>query len=480
MFENRSAEEQMHINYKPDDSWAGDFIPFFWGGEYHLFYLKDDRDVPWTGTPWYHLVTKDFVEFVDYGECLKRESLADPDTFIFTGSVLHAEDKFHIFYTGHNPEFRKAGKPEQVVMHAVSDDLYSWAKIPGEIYAAPPDRFEIHDWRDPFVFWNDEVGEYWMLLASRIKEGPSRRRGCTSLSVSQDLTHWEAKGLFYAPDLYYTHECPDLFQIGEWWYLIFSEFSDSFVTRYRMSRSINGPWITPDVDTFDGRAFYAGKTAAGEGRRYIFGWNPTRTEQKDDGDWNWGGNLVVHEVFQNADGTLSVRLPEPIRQSFGKQQRFQFKDGFKTPLPPTNEKINLDAHGTFRCLSAGKLPDTGLIEATAVFTDPTKGLGIMLRTSEDFESSYYVRIEPHRQRLVFDSWPRKGDCPQMVELERPIRVAPGKPVQMTVYVDGSICEIYLDRQVAMSCRMYDLPAGNWGIFVSEGNANYVDIRLFTP
>ncbi len=469
----------LHINYKPEHAWVGDFIPFNWEGEYHLFYLKDDRDTPWQGTPWYHLVTRDFVNFTDHGECLARESPSAQDHFVFTGSVIRAEGQFHIYYTGHNPEFRKAGKPEQAVMHAVSDDLYSWTKIPDQILYAPLDRFEPHDWRDPFVFWNENAGEYWMLLAARQRDGPSRRRGCTALCASSDLSSWEVKEPFYAPDLYFTHECPDLFQIGDWWYLVFSEFTDAFVTRYRMSRSINGPWITPEADTFDGRAFYAAKTAAGEGHRYLFGWNPTQTDGKDYAPWNWGGNLVVHEVHQRPDGTLAVHIPHTVSNYFAAEQPVRFAQSFKVSVPQ-NGTVQLDGPDSFRCVSAGKLPEIAKIEARAAFTEPTKGFGIMLRTSQDFEIGYYVRVEPERGRLVFDSWPRRGDYPYMVELERPIRLRPGKPIQITIYVDGTICEVYLDHQIAMSARMYDHPQGNWGIFVAEGNASFSDVQLFTP
>jgi beta-fructofuranosidase len=66
--------------------------------------------------------------------------------------------------------------------------------------------------------------------------------------------------------------------MGDWWYLMFSTFTDRFVTQYRMSRSIEGPWRAPAVDTFDGRAFYAAKSATDGRRRYLFGWNPTRTK----------------------------------------------------------------------------------------------------------------------------------------------------------------------------------------------------------
>jgi len=470
----------MHINYKPEDGWAADFIPFYWQGNYHLFYLKDfrDRQRHGEGTPWYHLVTRDFVTFVDHGECLARGTQAEQDLYVFTGSVIYGEGRFHILYTGHNPHFRQTGRPEQAIMHAVSDDLYTWTKIPEHTWEAPLDRFEPHDWRDPFVFWNEEAGEYWMVLAARLKEGPSRRRGCTGLCISKDLVSWEVKEPFYAPDMYFTHECPDVFKMGEWWYLLFSEFSDACVTRYRMARSVNGPWITPEVDTFDGRAFYAAKTAAGEGRRYLFGWNPTQTDAKDYSTWNWGSNLVVHEVVQRPDGTLGVRIPETVRNYFSVSQPIKYDKTYKTPLPE-DESVRIDGPSSFRCVSAGDLPRMAKIDVTAIFTEPTKGFGVMLRTSEDFEKGYYVRVEPMRGRLVFDSWPRKGDVPFMVEIERPLQVEAGKPVQMTIYVDGTLCEVYVDNQVAMSARMYNHLVGNWGLFVSEGCVTFSDVQLST-
>ena len=70
-----------------------------------------------------------------------------------------------------------------------------------------------------------EQKQYWMLIAARLKVGPRRRRGCTALAVSTDLQHWQVRDPFWAPGLFFTHECPDLFRIGDWWYLLFSEFS---------------------------------------------------------------------------------------------------------------------------------------------------------------------------------------------------------------------------------------------------------------
>ena len=48
--------------------------------------------------------------------------------------------------------------------------------------------------------------------------------------------------------------------MGDWYYLVFSSYADRYQTLYRKSRSLNGPWETPEIDTFDTRAFYAAKT----------------------------------------------------------------------------------------------------------------------------------------------------------------------------------------------------------------------------
>ncbi|MCW5982778.1 MAG: DUF4975 domain-containing protein [Bryobacteraceae bacterium] len=465
--------------YRPRGAWAADFIPFYSDGRFHLFYLLDwrDRAGHGEGTPWFQISTADLVTFTEHGEMLARGSADEQDLYVFTGSVIEGEGQRHIFYTGHNPHLRKAGKPEQAVMHAVSSDLLHWKKISEDTFFAPAGEYEPHDWRDPFVFWNGEAKEYWMLLAARRKTGPSRRRGCTALCASTDLRKWRVREPFYAPDLYFTHECPDLFRMGDWWYLLFSEFSDHHLTRYRMSRTLAGPWIAPAVDSFDCRTFYAAKTASDGSRRYLFGWNPTRTNQKDDGAWNWGGNLVAHELIQNADGTLSVTTPAAVRKAFQQPVKAVFRP-LVGEAKVGSGSVSIEAPGRFACATAGPMPDRAMFEAEIRFRRGSRALGLMARTSADGESGYYIRLEPGRGRLVFDSWPRPGDVPFMPGLERPLDLAPDSPVRLRVFVDGSVCVIYACDRAAMNTRLYNMPAGEWGVFVEDGAAVFSRVEAF--
>lgn len=467
--------------YRPENAWAADFIPMYAEGKFQLFYLLDWRNAEkyGEGTPWFRLTTTDFVNFTEHGEVIPRGTKDDQDLYIFTGCAIQAKGKYHIFYTGHNHHIAASGRSMQGIMHAVSDDLQHWKKIPEHTFYSPEGKYEKHDWRDPYVFFNQETNKYNMLLTARFKEGIPRRRGLTILCTSSDLEKWEVEEPFYAPNLYVNHECPDLFKIGDWWYLIFSEYSETVSTRYRMSRSLNGPWLTPEVDTFDGHAFYAAKTAFDGKNRFIFGWNPTRSEDKDNGGWNWGGNLVVHQVDQQPNGELTVQVPVSVRKAFNNRLNQTLRTSSKKVLN-NNSEVRISAAGTFDTVVGERMPQTCMISATAAFDKAPKDFGVMIRCSEDLEKSYYIRIEPSRDRLVFDMWPRRvNEQSQMIELERQLNLKPGKPIEMEVFVEGNMGVVYVNKRVAMNFRAYDIPEGNWGFFATDGEVKFRNIELAT-
>jgi beta-fructofuranosidase len=476
----------MSIFYKPDDGWAGDVIPFYWQGEYHLFYLKDLRvaaDKVALGASWAHLGTRDFVHFTEYPLALPSGDCLAQDLIVATGSVIEAHSMFHIFYAGQNWLLPPRGRPREAIMHATSPDLIHWTKdAASPILFADASRFEVDDWRDPYVFWNDTVASYWMLLAARLRSGPSRRRGCIALVTSPDLAHWTIQDPFWAPHLYYTHECPDLFCIGDWWYLVYSTFSDRYVTHYRMSRRLGGPWTAPENDTFDGRAFYAAKTASDGTRRFSCGWVSTRERDADDGGWEWGGNLVVHEVVQAPDGTLRVKVPPEVDALFTDPVPIIFKDGLGEWSWEENALSGKVGDGFGAC-RLGPMPDQCRITATVTCTPGTRACGVLLRADEDLEGCYEVRWEPGRSRVVFDRWPRKAGptvFPGLADafvLECPLSMALGEPVELRIIVDGTIVVVYVNNEVALSTRAYNHGHGEWGLFVYEGEATFRECKL---
>lgn len=461
------------VFFQPTDGgWVGDVIPFQHDGEFWLFYLHELRADPKPGTPWHLVTTKDLTQFVDHGVSLPHGTADEADFNAYTGSVVRGDDGVHhLFYTGQNPrELGADGLPLQLVMHAASrDGMKTWAKLRHLTFGAP-EGYESADWRDPFVF-KDPEGLWRMLVAGRHEHGPERRRGTIAQLVSSDLLHWKEAQPFWDPRRYIMHECPDVFQWGDWWYLVYSEFSESFTTRYRMATSPDGPWTVPNLDTIDGRAFYASKSAERDGRRFFFGWIASKEGASDDGAWQWAGTLSILEARQNEDGTLAFGFADELVESFWDDVPVSFE----VPLP-----AGLDAPDGYAALmSDEKLPEQFYAKATFRAGAGTSEFGLLLRASDDGDESYVVRLEPKRGRLVFDRWPRQstgpgqweisGDVPFGIELERPCHLPPGEHT-LEVIVDADLCVAVVDRKVALSTRIYDRKEGRLGVFVGEGSA----------
>ena len=107
----------------------------------------------------------------------------------------------------------------------------------------------------------------------------SSQTGCVGLCVSKDLKHWEYREPVYYPRRFNgACECPDVFRMGDWYYLVFSGCTNLFGNYYIKCRAGESEWQIPDNHRLDARAFYAAKTAGNEKERYLFGWNPTKEE----------------------------------------------------------------------------------------------------------------------------------------------------------------------------------------------------------
>ena len=258
------------------------------------------------------------------------------------------------------------------------------------------------------------------------------------------------------------HECPDLFKVQDWWYLVFSEFSDGFAVRYRMARTLAGPWQSAPEDSLDSRAYYAAKTASDGTRRYAFGSIPTKEGETDSGAWQWGGELLVHELCQREDGRLDTRMPEAVRRPFGR------RTSLADPVPVVGDwefqegKWRGNTPDSYAEATFGPLPDECRIVADLRFDQGTRECGLVIRGSADGSAGYYVRLDPLRGRIVLDQWPRTapgelqweigGDKPYVIETERAVELQTEKAHHLEVLVERDH-----RRGVPRRDRSHDLP-----------------------
>jgi beta-fructofuranosidase len=76
-----------------------------------------------------------------------------------------------------------------------------------------------------------------MILGAQKLDGKKIRTGRTVYFTSIDLKTWDFKGDFWAPNLFCMHEMPDIFKLGDYWYLLTTEYSDKSKIVYRMSKT---------------------------------------------------------------------------------------------------------------------------------------------------------------------------------------------------------------------------------------------------
>lgn len=472
----------MDLFYKPRHAAVGDVIPFYDGQRFRPFYLKGNRGYfgADASSGWTMLTTGDHLHFTETPTGIRGG----------TGSVLCADGVYHLFYC----TFKQNPKRE-TIKHAVSRDLQSWETLEPESFTADGEIYELTDWRDPFVFWNAEEQKWWMLVAAK-ENGKTARRGCVGLCVSDDLHRWAYRRPFYAPHLHTSaHECPDLFEMGGWYYLIYSQYTDRFQTYYRMSRSLAGPWTAPENDGFDTRCFYAAKSGTDGRERFLYGWNPTRYYDmwgfnppiyagKDYNSFDWGDTMIVHRLHQNRDGTLAVAPPAAV-------------DGaLKVPntlkMEPQNGPWRVEAssaetenpYGYSTLLFENRVPELCKLEMELTFSETVREVGVALQVDAAFGAGYYLSLQPHRGRLEFKSGLRMYDeggwtFPFDVELERPARLEANVPHSLKIFVQDTILLAYLDDQIALSARMFDYTHRFFGLFASDGTARFENIRLWT-
>lgn len=458
----------MRLYYEHPGTAFGDCMPFFHDGQFYVYHQRDARDpVPFEPFEWSLATTTDFVDYEDRGVALPKGDDDAQDQYIFAGSVARVGDGFRAMYTAYNRDYAALGRPAQVLKEATSQDLLHWTK--GEAQFLPPQPgYDTSDWRDPFPFWDEGSRRYVMILGARLEGDKSLLTGRTVWFTSPDFAEWTFQGDFWAPGLYTMHEMPDLFRMGDWWYLLTTEYSDRSTTVYRMSRSLEGPWSAPIDDAFDGRSYYAARTAGDGEHRYLFGWVASKEGETDKGSWDWGGTLVVQEVFQRADGSLGVRPPQGVLEAFSPAEsilaaplRLEDRDGRAARTLATTESDILRA------------------DVRLSVEEGTRSFALRLFEDPDSGDAYAFTFHVGEQRIDFDkvpNWPwfrydKRG-------LDRPFVIEPGREYDVTVIVDDTIATLYVDG-VALNARMYDKRGARLGVQVVDGAITIHEARLST-
>lgn len=466
------------LYYKPAIGYVGDPMPFYDAKEktFKILYLHDMRDGNSTVYhPVYELTTKDAASYSNTGEAIACGSAQEDDPALGTGSTVEKDGVYYTFYTGH-----KAASPREVILKATSSDGNIWTKDRSFRLQAP-EGYDQDEFRDPYVFYDEDAKIYRMVL-SAIKDGKS----VLAQFTSTDLAAWTEVEPFFHNKWGRFYECPDVFKMGDYWYLLYSDKDVTRQVQYFYAKTLDElrnmgddpafPWR--DEGKLEGTSFYAGKSASGGTDRYIWGWCATREGNLPEGTMDWAGALVAHKIVQNEDGTLGFDIPEAVDKKFTEQVDLQEVSKSEGVEGTTTAGYTLAAGQSVRF---ARLNYTNKLSFTVKTTPGTSVFGLSFVDCSDRDYNYRVYVEDRWNNLKFDKVTTGKDGTEMRSNINSfgLQAAEDGIYHVTMVSDQSVCVVYVNGQYAFTNRIYGMAKNPWSLFCSDGKVEISDLKLAT-
>ena len=459
--------------FKPSLGWVGDPIPFYENGIFHLFYLYDARNTMPTFHPWYKVTTSDFATFADTSEMIATGTANQQDGALGTGSVFKFNGIYYAFYTGHNGNL----DPKEKIMLATSRDLKNWTKDPSFLLQASW-GYDRNEFRDPIVIEDKSTGTYKMLIATRSEVGLVSNssvpwRAVIAQYSSGNLRDWTLEKPFYEDTTTFITECPDVFTMGDYQYLIYSNIDDRMV-HYKYRLLTANTWITPVNSALDGIAFYAGKTVSDGINRYIAGWCPTRNKNSDAAIFDWAGSLVTHRLVQHPNGTLGIVIPNGVDNKFIINEALNVKIGFGTTKQ--GDVYALKGNGTEKAFSVFDRETGAFKIKTHIKATSSTQFGFEFGACGTRNEVFAIVFDLAKNQLRLDKVIKNASSLNVTQL--PLILPANKEFDITIISENSVCVIYINNEIAFTNRIYKMNQNPWAIFADNGEVTFSDLKLF--
>ncbi len=441
----------------------------FWQGRWHLFYQGYPPEDP--RVHWGHAISDDLIHWRD----LPYAIYPDPEECCFSGSTLVDGDRVIAMYHG-----TQVGN-----MVATSSDplLLNWEKVTGQaVIPTPPQDGTPQEYTvfDPCIWKKGDY--YYSLSCGMLPEGPGGKRVAVDfLFRSKDLATWEYLHPFAEDDRYTLvgddGACPYFWPIGDRWILPF------------FSHMSGGQYLLGDYDM--GRDKFV-VTSAG---LFNFGAStPSGVHAPSATPDGEGGVIIIHNMNPGYDteGWNQI-MSLPRRLTLGERE----------------DEINIEPAGDIESLRGDHqhIGETVLPANQEIVLDNIQGNAMELDLEIDAQESPMVEINvlrsPNRDeftRIAFfkergfrihRDLPKEGallasgapavpkfgaprKVPTMQSLltletsysstlpgalsrapeTGPIILEDGENLQLRIFIDRSIVEIFANNRLCIAARVY--------------------------
>ena len=187
-------------HHTPQWGWMNDPNGMFYkDGVWHLYFQYNPYGSQWENMTWGHSTSKDLVHWVHQGNAISPDALGT----IFSGSAI--VDKINTSGLGKGTVvamYTSAGKSQTQSLAYSTDDGKTFTKYANN----PVIMAEVPDFRDPHMFWNEDIHAWNLILAAGQE---------MNIYSSKDLKNWTFESAFGLG--YGNHdgvwECPDLMKL---------------------------------------------------------------------------------------------------------------------------------------------------------------------------------------------------------------------------------------------------------------------------
>jgi beta-fructofuranosidase len=461
---------------------VGDVEVFPEGDRLHLFYLTlPNHDVV------QHVVSDDGLAWQTLPNALRTgEPGACDDDQIWTMSVTERAGTYYMVYTA--LARAEDGRVQRTAM-ATSTDLIHWTKNSANPVAEADLRwYEATvageagwvSWRDPKPILVD--GTYYATVCARERSGPQLRRGCVGLLASTDLISWEVRPPLFAPRAYWDLECPQVFRVGQRYYLTAAIMEDR-TQRYWVADRFAGPYRVPnDGGILAPRGHYAGRVCHWRDLDLYFCWHKA--------DYDWLGFHNPHGKLVPAPLVLELRDDGSLaRRSFPGWETYRIGSALR-PAPRPTTLLHEQSAADWRLatevgrdvVATGEAVEDVVVDGALDLAAPLGGLAFRL---DEAGGGYFVELSPGSREVTLKKWLPGHSADdgrpwfRYAELQRgalPRALAPGQAVGFRLIVNGSYVEVSFDGEVVLATATAERTTGLVGIWADSGQIRALDLQ----
>ena len=433
VFDTKNREKFRPIyHHTPAYGWMNDPNGMFYkDGVWHLYYQYNPYGSQWENMTWAHSMSTDLMHWENQGEVIQPDALGT----IFSGnSVVDKEntagfgkDVVIAFYTS-------AGIAQTQSIAYSTDNGMSFKKYANN----PIITSDVPDFRDPKVFWNDDLNQWNLILASGQQ---------MNIYSSKNLKDWKYESCF--GEEYGNHggvwECPDLLKIGDKWVLI---------CNINPGGPFGGSATQYFVGTFDGHKFTC------ESKPEVTKW------------MDYGKDHYATVSFSNAPNGRIVVLPWMSNWQYANQvptQQFRSANGLPRDVSLYNYngeeyvsvKPSPEVLNAFEQKASGRFPMASYLEVTNIKSNAS----IVLSNDKD----EYVTMVYDGKNGTFSMDRTQSGLTEFHNDFKSKTIAPtnGTIIGMQIFVDRCSIEAFdIDGKVAMSNLVF--PSKPYDKIVAKG------------